>query len=75
MVKDVGAVFLFDNGMVATCNIEGEQIPELQGSYSIELHKKIFLRATTNCEWKGFEIIPVGWIESINNWYKFFKDA
>lgn len=52
--KDVKAVYKFPNGMVATCDFDGKQIPELQGKYSKELHEKIFERSSYLTEWRGF---------------------
>jgi len=54
MIKDVVAAFRFPNNMVAVTDRNGEQIPELQGPYTIELHRLIQARATPQCEWNGY---------------------
>jgi hypothetical protein len=46
--------FLFPNGMVATTDQNGEQIPELQGEYSIDLHLKIIKRSSKEAILHGF---------------------
>lgn len=72
-VQRVKSAFLFDNGMIAACDLSGQQIPELQGSYSIEGHKRLLLEALDNCEFTGFESVPMGWLRTVNAWFNHFK--
>lgn len=53
-MSKVMATFKFTTGIVATCGYDGEQIPELQGMYSKELHEKIKKRSDENTRWNGF---------------------
>lgn len=55
MEDKVMATYLFPNGMVATFGWNGEQIPELQEPYSVDLHKKITLRSDEKTQWNGFK--------------------
>lgn len=50
----VKSTFLFDNGMIITFDKYENQIPELQGEYSEELHKKITERSEPTTVWTGF---------------------
>lgn len=49
----VGSTIKFNNGMVATCDRRGKQIPELQGD-TPSLHKKISDAADGDTEWYGY---------------------
>jgi hypothetical protein len=73
-IRRAKSVYLFTHGIVATCDYMGEQIPELQGSYSIDLHRRILLEALPDCDFMGFEILPSSFIESVNTWYIYYKD-
>lgn len=73
-IKRVANVFLFPTGVLAVCDADGKQIPELQGTYSINKHKRIMLEALPNCEFKGFEILPHGFNQTVLNWYDHFKN-
>ncbi len=73
-MRDIKSVYLFPNGNVASFNIAGEQVPELQGSYSIDLHKKIKLRSVDNCSFSGFGILPHGFNENVNQFIKYWRD-
>jgi hypothetical protein len=54
--------YLFPNGMVVTCDINGNQIPSLQGKYTKELHLTILRRSCANTEWQGFpKDFPTVW--------------
>jgi len=70
----VADVFLFPTGTLAVCDIFGNQIPELQGHYSIEKHKRIRLEALSNCMWHGFDQLPLGFIQAVTNWHNYFRD-
>jgi hypothetical protein len=48
-------VWLFPNGMIAVCNLAGQQVPSLQGPYTEKRHKEITKYALPNCEWKGLK--------------------
>jgi hypothetical protein len=61
LVKRVQSAYLFDNGNLAASDIRGDQIPELQGPYSIEKHQRIVAEALDTCEFKGFEQVPRHW--------------
>lgn len=50
----VMVTYKFPNGMVCTCDMQGDQVPELQGKYSPELHKKIKYYSNEKTEWNGF---------------------
>lgn len=54
----VMATFKYHNGMVATCGYDGQQIPELQGKYSIELHARIKEHSDERTQWYGFPQKP-----------------
>jgi len=60
--KTITSAILFLNGGLAVFDIEGKQVGELQGNYSIDKHKRILLEASDNCEFKGFEILPSGFV-------------
>lgn len=70
--KRVADVFLFPTGMLAVCDANGEQIGELQGSYSIDLHKRIKLEALDECKFNGFDILPYGFNTAVCNWLQVF---
>jgi len=74
LIKRVKNAYLFPNGNLAACNIEGHQIPELQGQYSIEIHKRILLEALDDCEFKGFHLLPNGFVRTAEDWARFFRD-
>lgn len=63
LIKRVKNVYLFPNGNLAAFDLTGEQIPELQGTYSIEKHKRILLEADDWCKFEGFHILPIGFIQ------------
>ena len=71
--KRVKNVYLFTNGNLATFNYEDEQVPELQGPYSIDIHKRILLEAIDDCEFKGFHVLPIGFISHAKEWSDYFK--
>lgn len=71
--KRVKTAYLFDNGNLAVCDEKGEQIPELQGQYSIHTHKRILLEAMDSCEYNGFEILPIGFILAARDWANYFR--
>lgn len=50
----VKSVFRFPNGMIAVCDENGEQIPELQGKDTPELRKKINKLITDETELNGY---------------------
>lgn len=52
--KLVMATYKFPNGMVVTFGYDSKQIPELQGVYSKQLHKKIELQSDSKTSWNGF---------------------
>lgn len=52
--KKIQATYLFPNDMVFTYDLEDEQIPQLQGKYSKELHQKLIEQASPNTRWYGF---------------------
>ncbi len=52
----VKSTFKFPNGMVITCGYDDQQIPELQGVYTLELDKKIRAHSDSKTEFIGFEI-------------------
>ena len=68
LTKRVTSAFLFPTGNLAVFDCTGAQIPELQGTYSIELHKRITLEATDMCEFHGFHMLPKGFIDTAYDW-------
>ena len=50
-------VYRFANGMVATFDKKGEQIPELNGPHSSELVNQIKDRSDSETKWNGFGFI------------------
>jgi hypothetical protein len=62
--KRVKSAYLFPTGILAVCDIKGEQIPELQGTYSIEKHMRILLERFDDCEFQGFGILPPGFCQT-----------
>jgi hypothetical protein len=44
--------------MLAVCDENGQQISELQGRYTRELHERIAMEALPSCIWHGFEDVP-----------------
>lgn len=48
------ATYKFSNGMVATVGYDDQQIPELQGKYTKELHEQIKDRSDHRTKWNGF---------------------
>lgn len=73
LVKRITSAYLFSNGNLVVCDKDG-QIPELQGPYSIELHKRILLEATDNCEFRGFSALPNGFVLHARSWADSFRD-
>lgn len=73
LVKRVKSAFLFPNGNLAACDSAGEHIPELQGPYSIDKHKRILLEATDDCEFNGFQILPGGFCQAARDWSDHFR--
>lgn len=71
--KRVKSAYLFPNGNLGAFNIEGQQIGELQGAYSIDKHKRILLEATDNCDFKGFNILPIGFITHAKDYADYFR--
>lgn len=72
LIKRVAWVCLFQNGAIAATDMFGEQIPELQGMYSIERHRRILLEALPGCTLQGFEVLPPGFTQSANDWAQYF---
>jgi hypothetical protein len=70
--KRIANVYLFPNGNLAVFDLAGQQIPELQGLYSIDKHKRILLEAHEICKYEGFEMIPTGWKETAILWADHF---
>jgi hypothetical protein len=54
MKAKIAASYLFPNGMVVTFDTNGEQVGELQGEYTPELHLKIFLSSESEVLMHGF---------------------
>ena len=52
--KRIAVTYKFPNGNVATCDQYGEQMPDYQGVYTIELHNKILRKADYRTEFKGY---------------------
>jgi hypothetical protein len=64
--RDVSAAYRWANGMVMVFGVGGEQLSELQGPYSDDLHGRIQRRSTPRTTWVGFgedgpAIWPPGW--------------
>lgn len=56
--KKASRVYRFPNGMVATFDQDGNQIPELQGRYSEELMRKIKANSNDATCLYGFPLLP-----------------
>lgn len=54
MDRDVSSAYRWANDMVMVFGLDGEQIPELQGAYSDDLHGRIQQRSTSRTTWVGF---------------------
>lgn len=52
-------VFLFPNGMIATFDTDGKQIPELQGICTEDLTKKIYSQSDEDTIWTGDWKLPI----------------
>lgn len=52
----VMATYKFPNGNVVTFGYNGQQVPMLQGIYSIELEEKIKQYSNNKTKWEGFNI-------------------
>lgn len=71
--KRVTKVYLLPNGNFTVFNTEGQQIGELQGPYSIDLHKRILLEAMDDCEFDGFSILPSGFIKHAKDYADYYR--
>lgn len=60
LIKRISSATLFPNGMLAVFDTNGKRVGELQGAYSIEKHRDIYIEAADHCEFKGFHILPEG---------------
>lgn len=59
---NIFSTFLFPNNMVVTYTGQGageDQVPELQGPYSEDLHLTISALADASTQWQGYQPIPV----------------
>lgn len=74
LVKRIQNAYLFPNGNLAVFDINGEQISELQGQYSIETHKRIVLEALDNCNFEGFNALPAGFTKEVKDYVGYFRD-
>lgn len=75
LIKRVKTAYLFpNNGMLVTCDANGQQIGELQGAYSIDTHKRILLEAMDDCEFKGFDILPLGFIKHAKDFANMWRE-
>lgn len=72
--KRVQNAYLFDNGNLAAFDLGGQQIPELQGPYSIGTHKRILLEARDDCKFQGFGILPRGFHKHASDWADYFRE-
>ncbi len=72
--KRVLHAYLFPNGNLATFDFGGSQIPELQGQYSIETHKRILLEARDDCEFKGFGMLPPSFTVTAKEWADYWRN-
>lgn len=72
-MKKLKAVYLFPNGNIAVFDTSGQQVPELQGEYSLEKHRRILLQADNSTTFEGFEHLPAGFVESAKKWAEYFK--
>ena len=72
--KRVVNAYLFDNGNLAVFDWTGHQVEELQGAYSIDKHKRILLEATDTCRFKGFNILPSGFVSHAKDYADYFRD-
>lgn len=75
LIKRVKTAYLFpNNGMLVTIDVNGQQIGELQGAYSIDTHKRILLEAMDNCEFNGFDILPFRFTKHAREWAELWRE-
>ncbi len=71
--KRVTSAILLSTGNLAVFDLERQQIPELQGSYSIDTHQRILLEATDDCKFEGFHILPYGFTQHARDFADYFR--
>lgn len=74
VIKRVKKAFLFETGNLSVFDEADQQIPELQGTYSIEKHKRILLEAADNFKFEGQHLLPFGFIKTAWEWSAHFRE-
>lgn len=58
----VSSAYRWKNGMVMVFDTTGRQVPQLQGEYCVDLHRRIRQHSSHQTKWFGFgEDGPVEW--------------
>lgn len=65
----VKEVFLWSDNMVMTFGYDSQQIPDLQGEYSKELHKKIVDYSDDKTKWSGFDGKRLKMRQDVNTYF------
>lgn len=73
MSTRIKEALLMSNGNLMVTDYEGKQISELQGTYSIETHKRIMLLADNETKFVGFNIIPESFSHVVNEFVLFWN--
>lgn len=74
VIKRVKKVFLFETGNLAVFDEHDQRIAELEGPYSIDKHKRIFLEAADNFKFDGQHILPLGFMKTAWEWSAHFRE-
>jgi hypothetical protein len=73
MIKKLKKVQLLPDQTIVAFDHDGNPIHELQGKYSVTLHKRVLFESTSDTIIEGFEIIPEEHHEWLNGWANFYK--
>lgn len=74
ILKRVKKAILFPTGNLSSFDELGKEIPDLSGTYSIEIHKRIYLEACDDLVFEGFQILPDGFALTALGWAIYFKE-
>lgn len=74
VIKRVKKVYLFETGNLSVFDETGQRIPELEGPYSIDKHKRILLEAADDLKFEGQHILPFGFIKTAWEWSAHFRE-
>jgi len=74
VIKRVKKAYLFETGNLSVFDEAGQHIPELEGTYSIDKHKRIFLEAADGFKFDGQHILPFGFMKTAWEWSVYFRE-